>query len=203
MNTITRIAPVLLLLTGGCSDVEDHDHDHDHENEVITTVVLTFTPEAGGEDLVFTWADPEDDGSPVIDEVVLPSGDYALSVAFLNELEDPAEDLTTEIADESDVHQVFFTGAGVESPATGTNAEALITQSYADTDANGLPVGLSSDIGTLQAGSSEFTVTLRHMPTEDGNDVKTASAASDVASGGFSAIGGDDDAIATFPLVVQ
>ena len=33
---------------------------------------------------------------------------------FLNELEDPAEDITEEVEDESDQHQVFFTGTAAE-----------------------------------------------------------------------------------------
>lgn len=203
MRILTKLTPLLLLFTGACSDVEDdHDHDHD-ENEVITTVVLTFTPDAGGDDLTFSWADPEDDGSPVIDDIVLPSADYTLSVAFLNELEDPAEEITEEIEDESDAHQVFFTGSGVQGPATGTNANAVITHAYADTDANGMPIGLTNTITSLQTGTGEFTVTLRHMPEEDSTPVKTSSAAEDVASGGFSAIGGDDDALVTFPIEVQ
>jgi hypothetical protein len=205
MKTITRLTPLLLLFTGACGDVEDdHDHSHSHdENEVITTVVLTFTPDAGGADLEFTWADPEDDGDPVIDPIVLPSGDYALSVSFLNELEDPAEDITAEIADEDDSHQVFFTGSGVEGPATGTNASAVITHAYADTDADGNPVGLTNDISTLAAGTGDLVVTLRHMPAEDGNPVKSATSAEDVASGGFASIGGDNDAEVTFPIEVQ
>ena len=90
MRHINRIFPLILLLSGACSDVEGDDHDHDHENEVITTVELTFTPQAGGSDLVYTWADPEDDGSPLIDDIVLMDTEtYDLSVAFLNELEDP------------------------------------------------------------------------------------------------------------------
>ena len=205
MKTLTRMTPFLLLFAAACSDVEDgdgHTHSHD-ENEVITTVTLAFTPDAGGADLTFTWADPEDDGDPVIDSIVLPSGDYSMSVSFWNELEDPAEDITEEIDDESDSHQVFFTGSGVEGPATGTNGSAVISQAYADTDPNGLPVGLSNDIASVQAGTGDLIVTLRHMPPEDGSDIKTSTAADDVASGGFTAIGGDNDVQVTFPIEVQ
>lgn len=200
---MTRLVPLLLLFTGGCSDVEDdHDHDHDHENEVITTVVLTFTPDAGGADLTFTWADPEDDGNPVIDGIVLPNADYGLTVDFLNELEEPAEEITEEIADESDIHQVFFTGSGVDGPGTAVNSAAVVSHAYADTDVNGMPIGLSNTITGLQAGTGELTVTLRHMPLEDGNAVKTGTTAEDVASSGFGAIGGDNDAQLTFPIEV-
>ena len=165
MRFITKLTPLFLLFLVACNDVDDDDHDHeDSDNEVITTVVLTFTPDGGGTDLDFTWADPEDDGSPVIDDIVLPTRDYTLAVGFLNELEDPAEEITEEIEDEDDMHQVFFTGSGVEGPATSTNAAAVVMHTYADTDASGNPVGLSNDIATVQAGAGELIVTLRHMP---------------------------------------
>jgi hypothetical protein len=206
-------AAMALTLGGGCTDVEkDKDGDHDHENEVITTVALTFTPAGGGAATTFEWADPENDGSPVIDDIALEdaSGDgthaaqtYGLTVKFLNGLEDPAEDITAEVEDESDQHQVFFTGTGVEGPATGENAAAVVSQSYDDEDAGGLPVGLSNTFTTLALGSGELTVTLRHLPPEDGNDVKVAGTAEDVAEGGFEAIGGTTDASVTFPIEVR
>jgi hypothetical protein len=204
MKTVNRLLPLFLLFTGACKDVEGDDHDHDHENEVITTVVLAFTPAGGGSELVFEWADPENDGSPVIDDVVLSDAeDYTLSVSFLNELEDPAEDITVEVNDESDQHQVFFTGTGVEGPATGANPGAVIEHAYADTDGNGLPVGLDNDIVTRAVGTGELTVTLRHMPAENDQAVKVDGAAEDVAEGGFGAIGGDNDAQVTFGLAVE
>ena len=203
MKPAITVTPLLLLLAGACADVDDDGHGHSHDdNEVITTVVLNFAPETG-EALSFSWADPEDDGDPVIEDIVLPNATYTLTVEFLNELEDPAEDITAEIDDESDSHQVFFTGSGVEGPATGTNAAAVVRHVYADTDVNSLPVGLSNDIAAVQAGTGELTVTLRHMPPEDGNAVKTPGAADEVAAGGFDAIGGDNDVQVTFPIEVQ
>jgi hypothetical protein len=203
MKPSTVLVPLLALVVTACGDPGD-DHDHDHDNEVITTVALTFTPSGGGSALRFAWADPESDGSPVIDAIVLADADdYDVTVAFLNELEDPAEDITEEVADESDQHQVFFTGSSVEGPATGDNAAAVVTQAYADKDVNGLPVGLENTFTTDAAGSGELTVTLRHMPLESGNAVKVAGVAEDVADGGFGSIGGDNDVQVTFDLTVE
>ena len=204
----TPLFPLALAFLAGCSDVEDdhdHDHDHDHEHEVITTVELTFTPTNGGEDLVFTWADPEDDGNPVIDDIVLQSAttDYQLSIAFLNELEEPFEDVTEEIAMEADEHQVFLTGTGVEGPATGTNDDALISHLYADSDDDGLPVGLLNDIRTLKTGTGELELALRHLPYENNAPVKTEGMAEDVASGGLGAIAGANDVSVTFNIEVE
>lgn len=202
MNHLIRIAPLLLLLSA-CSDVEEHDHDH-HEHEVITTVTLTFTSQTDGSILEYSWADPEYDGSPVIDDVVLlDADDYDLSVSFLNELEDPAEDITPEIEDEGDEHQVFLTGSALQGPATGTNADAFVEHAYADEDDGGLPVGLENTITTLASGSGELTVTLRHLPLESDQEVKVDGLAEAVASGGFGAIGGENDAQVTFNIEVE
>ncbi|MCP4869091.1 MAG: hypothetical protein GY898_10285, partial [Proteobacteria bacterium] len=68
-----------LALLAGCADVDDHDHDHDHE--VITTITLTFTAQGSGDVVEASWADPENDGSPVIDDIVLlDSEDYDLDL---------------------------------------------------------------------------------------------------------------------------
>jgi hypothetical protein len=194
---------LVVLFSFGCSDVEDaHDHHH-HEHELITTVQLTFT-DAAGDAFIATWADSENDGSPEIDPVQLAMGEtYAVSVRFLNELESPAEDITPEVEDESDQHQVFFTGSGVQGPASAESEEALVEHSYLDEDPDGLPLGLESQLDTLRAGEGELVVTLRHMPLEDGNPIKAETTAADVAAGGFESIGGDNDASVTFSLTVE
>ena len=205
MKHINKITPILLLALSACSDVEkgadgEGGHHH-HEHEVITTVVLNFDSDAG-DTVSATWTDIS--GEAVIDDIVLVDGtDYSLSFEILNELEEEPEDVTTEIADEDDEHQVFITGSAVDGPATGDNANAIVAHSYADTDVNGLPVGLENDIATLGTGAGDFIVTLRHMPLQNGNSIKTESAADDVASGGFGAIGGDNDFQLTFSLTVE
>jgi hypothetical protein len=206
MRIATRLFPLVLLFTSACGDVEgdDHDHDHDHENEVITTVELTFTPQSGGSATVFSWADLENDGSPVIDDIALTDGEaYDVTVSFLNELEDPVEDMTTEIGDEAEEHQLFFTGTGVQGPANPTNANAVVEHTYADTDSGGLPIGLDNTFTTLGTGSGELIVTLRHLPEENGSAVKVDGLAEDVDTSGFASIGGDNDVQVTFNIDVQ
>jgi hypothetical protein len=194
---------IATLALAACNDVKETT-DEPNEQEVITTVELVFTPVGGGDGTTARWADPENDGSPVIDEIVLSdAADYTVTVGFLNELEDPAEEITVEVEEESDQHQVFLTGSGVESEATGPNAGAVVTIAYADEDANGNPVGLTNALTTRSVGSGDLVVTLRHLPPEGGADVKVAGLAEEVAAGGFGAIGGDDDAQVTFPITVE
>ena len=193
-----------LTLLPGCSAVEnhDHDHDHDHDHEVITTVALTFTAQSSGDVVEATWADPENDGDPVIDHIhLLDSEDYDLVVSFMNELEDPAEDITSEIAEESAEHQVFFVGSAVAGPA-GTGSSAVVTHAYADTDSDGNPIGLANTITTDSVGSGVMTVVLRHLPYEDGNSIKTSTLTDDVAAGGIEALPGASDVEVDFDLEV-
>ncbi len=186
----------------GHDDHGDDHHGHDHDpNEVMTTVKLNFVPESG-EAVEFTWADPEADGSPVIDPIALTAGvTYTVSITVLNELEDPAEDVTLELRDELDEHQFFFTGDAVSSPAND-NSSAFISQAYADTDSNGYPVGLENTIEATAAGMGDLTIMLRHMPPVNGNPVKTGTLADLVKNGQTSELPGSVDIEITFPVTV-
>jgi len=207
MSRFNLVALSSLLAAVACSDVQDDDHDHhdhDHEHEVMTTVVLTFTSTNDGSTLEYLWADAENDGNPVIDDVLLMEAtDYDVAVQFWNELEDPTEDVTPEISDEANEHQVFFTGDAVQGPGTGNNASAILEHAYMDADENGLPLGLDNTMTTLGLGTGELVITLRHLPPENDEAVKVDGLAGQVADGGFSVIGGANDVQVTFPVEVQ
>jgi len=200
-------AALLLSLSTACSDVEGDGHDHqhhDHNHGLSTSLYLELTPRSGGDVLSFAWSDPENDGDPVIDDVLLADGEiYDLGLAVWNELEDPAEDVTVEISDDAEEHQFFFTGDAVQGPATGENADAIVEHAYADTDANGAPVGLENTLAAIAAGSGSLVVTLRHIPPEDGNAVKTEGLAEAVAADGLGAIPGENDIQVEFPVTVE
>jgi hypothetical protein len=174
----------------------------DNEQEVITTVQLTFMA-AGGLPIVAEFDDPDGDGgAPGTGEPIslTAATSYTLTVAFINRLGTIPEDITLEVEDEGAEHQVFFTGSAVAGPAT-SNPTAPLTHSYADMDANGLPLGLTNTIVT-GAGTGTLTVTLRHMPPEAPPE-KSADTAAQVKAGGFTAIGGTTDAMVDFTVTVQ
>lgn len=196
----TALSLGALALVTACDD-EGHSHN---EGEVITSVVLTFTPAGGGATITATFNDPDGDGgaAPTVDPISLARGvTYNTAVRFENRLETPAEDITLEVADESDEHQVFFTGTAVSGPASA-QAGAALTHAYADTDVNGLPIGLASTFVAANAGSGTLVVTLRHLPPVNATAVKTATTATTVRDSGFSAIGGENDANVTFQVTV-
>jgi hypothetical protein len=191
----------LSFAVAACHD--DHDHDHHHENEVITTVILTFTSPDGAA-ITASFRDVDGDGgnAPTIDPINLANGaTYAMTIRFLNELESPAREITDEIRDEMEEHQVFLFGSAVNGPAS-EHPDAPLTHMYTDMDGNGLPVGLSNSI-VAATGTGTLTLVLRHMPPINGNSVKTASSTGMVKTGGLAEIGGSSDVAVEFSVAVD
>ena len=202
MHLLRLLPAVFVVVAPSCTPVQPPPFVN--EGEVITTVELTFTPQGGGEAVQFSFADPENDGDPVVDDIVLSAAvDYDLAVRFLNELADPAEDISDEVRDEGADHLVLISGSAVAGPAAGDNAAAVVTHAYDDVDDNGLPIGLLHTIVTDAVGSGELSVLLRHMPPENDAAVKAASTPADFAAGGEAGIGGSTDIDVTFALSVE
>jgi len=196
-RTLLAVSTVAACLACGEDGVDDGN-----EEEVITSVILTFTPQAGGAAISATFDDPDGDGgdAPTVDPVDLPAGDYTLAVAFENRLETPAEDITVEVSDEADEHQVFLFGTAVNGPASDV-AGAPLTHAYSDTDSNGFPIGLSNSI-TAATGTGTLTLVLRHLPPVNDVAVKTADLAGEVSSGGIASIAGESDVQVDFVATV-
>ncbi len=193
----------LLALSSSLIACSEDGGGSTNENEVISRITLTFTPAGGGAAITARFDDPDGDGgaAPTVDPINLVAGaTYSTAVRFENALETPAEDITLEVADESDQHQIFFTGSAVKGPASNQPA-APLTHVYSDTDANGLPIGLLSSF-TAAAGTGQLIVTLRHLPEVNGQAVKSAATATTVRDGGFAGLGGSTDAQVTFAVTV-
>lgn len=204
LTTAAPAAFALILTTGGCPGDPTDPEPEGNEEEVVTAVELTFAPSGGGADVVAIWEDPENDGAPVIDDIVLADGEtYALSIRFLNQLEDPAENITEEIEEEDDEHQVFIYGDAVDGPGTDSPATAIVTHEYDDQDGDGLPIGLANTIVATGTGTETFSVMLRHLPPENDAAVKVEGLAEDFAADGTNGIAGDVDADVDFNLTVE
>lgn len=189
MKTIKNF--LILFMTIGlitsCSD--DDDPAPVNEEEVITTLRITFTPQGGGAQVVFQSQDLDGDGPA--DPVISVSGQlvtgttYNGSVTVLNELENPAEDITLEIMEEDEEHQFFYQLTGGAGPTIG----------YDDMDADGNPVGLDIILTTGQTNTiNVLTVTLRHEPNKD---------AAGVSDGDIANAGGETDIEAVFNFTIQ
>jgi hypothetical protein len=178
--TVLLAASVVLF---SCSNDDDNPAPV-NEEEVITTMIAELTPVGGGTAVTLQTQDLDGDGPNP--PVVTVSGDLAAGTTYdgvmtiLNELEDPTDVVTLEIAAEDDEHQFFFiAGGGLD-----------VTSAYSDTDDNGNPVGLFFTVTANTAGTGTMTITLRHEPTKP-NDGTLADA------------GGETDIATTFNVTIQ
>jgi len=182
LKTIKTCSMYALLAIAmiGCSD--DDTPVVINEEEVITTVILTLTPESGDQ-VVLTTQDLDGDGPD--EPVTITTGSfnentqYQGAVRFLNETETPAEEITNEVIEEADEHQVFYT------VSNGLN----ITTTYQDEDSNGNPLGVSIILETGAVSEGNLTVTLRHEPVKP-ND-------------GLDSAGGETDITRTFDVTIE
>tara|TARA_B100001109_G_C18655191_1_gene376928 strand:+ start:119 stop:664 length:546 start_codon:yes stop_codon:yes gene_type:complete len=154
------------------------DDDNDtpepiNEEEVITTMTVTLVAHDGSG--VVTMQTYDQDGDGPIEPVVTVSGpisaasSYSGSIEWLNELEDPAEDVTEEIVEEADEHQVFFNTTGLDLDFV-----------YGDFDSNGNPVGTQFVLAPNAAGSGTITITLVHEPAKPNDGLDTAGGSIDL-----------------------
>ena len=182
---ISLLAIIAMASFSSCSS-DDDVLTPVNEEEVITTITATFTPQTGGTPIILKSQDLDGDGPEA--PVLTVSGDFTTgmtyngTVTFFNELANPVEDITEEVQEEGDEHQIFFQENGVGN----------IT--YTDEDVNGNPIGLNFTFEASEtAASGNFTITLIHEPN------KTAQGVSD---GDITNAGGSTDAIATFSVNV-
>ena len=176
---------VLSIVLGACSSSSDPVVVN--EEELITTLRVTLTPQGGGSAITLEMADLDGDG-PTAPTVTVSgplqnSTTYNGTVVVLNETENPAENITTEVLEEALEHQFFY-----------TITNGIATVAYTDADSNNNPIGVTFTLTTGAAGTGSLTVTLRHEPNKS---------AMGVSAGDITNAGGETDVTATFPLTVN
>ena len=165
-----------------CSDDDDNTPEPINEEEVITTMTVTLVAHDGSGVVTMQTQDLDGEG-PALPEVTVSgpisaASSYSGSVQFLNEMEDPAEDITEEVLEEADEHQVFFSASGLDLDFV-----------YGDFDSNGNPLGTQFILAPNSSGSGTITITLVHEPTKP-ND-------------GLDSAGGEIDIQTTFSVTVE
>jgi hypothetical protein len=162
-----------------------------NEEELITTITAIYTPVGGGVAITLQYKDLDGEGAnpPVISVsgAFAKNKTYNGTVTFKNELANPTEDITPEILEEGEEHQLFYQKTGTLNPFTYATASSNF-------DKNGKPIGLQSVFVTTQAASGTLTITLRHEPNKS---------AANVATGDITNAAGSTDAEVTFPISVQ
>ena len=172
----------MTILFVSCS--KDDDPVAVNEEEVITTLTVTLVPSDASANIILKTQDLDGDG-PNAPVVTVTGGDlkasltYAGSMKFENETETPAENITLEIIEEADEHQVFYTvGSGLN-----------VTVASSKNDSKGLPLGTEFNLTTGAASTGKLTFTLRHEPKKPNTGLADA--------------GGSTDIEATFDLVIK
>lgn len=154
-----------------------------NEYELITTLRITLTEKISGAQSVFEFQDLDGEGGQApsrFDTIVLNKGsEYACNLELLNESADPIDNITAEILEEGEDHEIFL---------SATNS--LVTFSNLSKDINNLPLGLSSTWATSGInGNGTLTITLKHKPG--------------IKASGDLVTKGDTDVSIDFTLVVQ
>tara|TARA_B100000989_G_C19430834_1_gene422977 strand:- start:248 stop:793 length:546 start_codon:yes stop_codon:yes gene_type:complete len=181
MKNFYKLSALALTLAVVSCSKDDDEPEHVHEHEVMTTMNVTLTSSSGNVTLSFQDLDIDGPNPPSISVSGNLSSEtlYMGSIEILNETETPPENVTTEIIEENDEHQFFFTlSSGLEVDISTT-----------DSDSNGNPLGQQFNLQTHSPGSGTLTITLIHEPNKPNS--------------GLSSAGGATDIEVTFNLVVE
>jgi hypothetical protein len=159
-----------------------------NQDELITSVIVTLSPALGGKQLELQYTDLDGDGgnSPIIKvDTFSISATYFTKVQFLNQSGASIDDISLEVKNESEDHQVFYTPSNPD----------FIKVVYLDLDKNGKPLGLDVVLSTFTTkGKGELTLSLIHKPNKS---------ASNVAAGDKTNAGGETDIEISFPIVIK
>lgn len=186
----TKLSILLsLLMVALVWSCDNDDPEPVNEEELITTVNVTFTNALDASDVATaTFSDADGDGGNaaiITNPTLRANTTYTVTIEFLDE-SDPSdvEDITEEIEEEDDEHQIFFVAA------SGLNFQ----YSYEDQDGDGNPIGLTgtATIGAVSTGN--LVVTLLHEPDKS---------ATGVSAGDPSNAGGETDVEITFNVTIQ
>ena len=155
--------------------------------ELITSLVLTLTPEQGGDTLVrvFEVNDPDGKGglAPTLQNDTLKANTtYKAVIELFDESGEEIKVVTPEIKMTDEDHQFFF------------KTTADVTFTYLDFDSNNRPLGLETRVVTGNPSQAPLTITLLHFPN------KTAAG---VAQGDITNAGGSTDITVTFDLLIE
>lgn len=181
-----NIAALTLVSLFSLASCNNDDPIAVNEEELITTITTTLV--ADNQTVTLKSKDLDGDGpnKPVVTVSgnLLVNTTYTGSTTFLNESVSPVDDITVEVKEEGDEHQLFYQ---VQT--------AVGAFTYTDADANGKPIGLAFTLRTgASAATGDIVVTLRHEPLKSGDGV---------AAGSIVNAGGATDAQVTYPVVLR
>ncbi len=183
-----RLIALLLAFSSliACSEDEPETPVIPNEEELITTLKWQLVSQDEQDTLNFLFRDLDGDGgsAPTVEAMDLKANtSYSARVQLLNEIANPAEDITEEVSAEAEDHQFFY-----ETTIGG------LAVTYGDTDLNGNPIGIISTVSTTDTSSGSLSITLLHLPDKF---------ATGVSQGDISQAGGESDISISFNFNVK
>lgn len=155
MRSFAMMFMSLSLLMTACTK-DDPTPPPVNEEELITTVKLKIKETGATTPNVITWKDVDGIGGnpPTIQSIQLSANKtYEVEVEFLDESKNPPLDITEEILEEADDHEVFY-----------QQSNNLVNIIRTDKDSQNLPLGLKATLTTTATGLANLTVILKHKP---------------------------------------
>jgi hypothetical protein len=161
-----KLASLLIASVVFLASCEKDDPEHIHDGELITTLEITVTNTADDSKVVYEFEAEheghEDGGHDHAGEheaIELDSNaTYTFEVRFLNESDpDNIEDITEEIIEEADEHQVFFELDGSSITVTAASDD--------EKDSSNNPLHIKTVWETTTAGEVDVIAYLIHEPS--------------------------------------
>lgn len=171
-----KLSLAFLISLSLLTSCKNDDPEPENVSELITKVILKFTPTSGGSAITVTATDPDGEGSQDLQidgPINLTKGiTYTLTIELINGLYNPGADgydISKEVLAEGDEHQFFFswTNGVFSSPTDSGNIGSVPgIVNYQDEDINGLPIGLTTSwtTSTNMGTAKTFRVLLKHQP---------------------------------------
>ena len=190
LRSLMGLTVAVALIGLGCGEDNPASSGGAGEEELITTLKVTLTEVGGSTAIVVQFQDLDGPGGTdgTVDTLTVKNGStYNATVQVLNEDETPAEDITTEVKNESEEHMFWYTTSGGFSTATVSRTDNESDYDSGQT-APDLEVGVSFQlVVTTGATDGSLIVALDHYD--------------DVTKSGTNR-SGETDIEVTFPVVV-
>lgn len=180
MKSFIKYPLALLLITNLVSCSSDDTPEQINEEELITQVILEVTETGTTNTMTYTW----EEGSGSSGVIALESGKtYDVEVGFVNNSDlSNIIDITEEVIEEADEHQVFYETASTELTITPAGDD------FKDTEGNEL--GIKTTWTAMSADEDAVVVYLIHEPVS-----KTGTTRGD--------LGGETDVEVSFDFTVN
>lgn len=163
IGSLASLFLLFSLFISGCKKEEQVVSPPLPGNEFLTTVKLELVNTVTNDTVIGIWRDltPEDTNPADTSLALLnlkENSTYKATIFLLDETKNPAEDITTEIKERGNYHQLFY----FPSPNLGANLVVNVTDT--DTNSPPLPLGITTNFITNAAAIGKVNVILRHQP---------------------------------------